>query len=50
MPAFIVNISSMVMRALIHFLCTLELTVERHYCSNLKHKSSDPVEFAVSGS
>jgi hypothetical protein len=38
MPAVIVNMSSMVVRAVIHFLCTLELTVERHFCSILKHE------------
>jgi len=27
-------------RAVIHFLSTLELTVHRHFCSILKHKSS----------
>jgi hypothetical protein len=26
------------MRAVIRFLCTLELTVERHFCSILKHE------------
>jgi len=38
MPAFIVNMSSMVVRAVIYFLCALELTIERHFCSILEHR------------
>jgi hypothetical protein len=28
------------LRAVIHFLCTLELTARRHFCSILKHEYS----------
>jgi len=38
MPDVIVNMSSIGIRAIIHFLCTLELTVQRHFCSILKHE------------
>jgi hypothetical protein len=38
MPDVIVNMSSMGMRSVIHFLYTLELTVQRHICSILKHE------------
>jgi hypothetical protein len=37
MPRVIVHMSSMVVRAVIYFLCTLELTIERHFCSILEH-------------
>jgi len=40
MPAVVVNMSSMVVRAVIYFLCTLELTIERHFCSILEHRPS----------
>ena len=39
MPDLIVNMSSMVC-AVTHFLCTLELTVQRHFCSILKHENA----------
>jgi hypothetical protein len=41
MPAAIVNMSSMVLIAVIHFLCTLELTVARHSCSILEHENPE---------
>jgi hypothetical protein len=39
MPLAVVNISSIVTSLVIQFLSTLELTVERHVCSILKHES-----------
>jgi hypothetical protein len=38
MPTVVVNMSSMVARAVIYLLCTLELTIERHFCSILEHR------------
>jgi hypothetical protein len=37
MPRVIVNICSMVTGRVIQSLSTLELTIERHFCSNLEH-------------
>src|SRR6266536_4043663 len=37
MPRVIVNISSIFTGQVIQSLSTLELTVQRHFCSNLKH-------------
>jgi len=38
MPSAIVNTSSMTRCAVIPFLYTLKLTVERHFCSIFEHK------------
>src|SRR5262245_51593389 len=37
MPRVVVNISSIFTGRVIQSLSTLELTVQRHFCSNLKH-------------
>ena len=37
MPRVVVNISSIFKGRVIQSLSTLELTVQRHFCSNLKH-------------
>lgn len=39
MPSVVVNISSIVTGLVIQFLSTLELTVQRHVCSILKHEN-----------
>jgi hypothetical protein len=45
MPSTIVNTSSMTRCAVIPFLYTLKLTVERHFCSIFEHKVLDgPME------
>jgi hypothetical protein len=45
MPSAIVNTSSMTRCAVIPFLYTLKLTVERHFCSIFEHKVLDgPME------
>src|SRR6266481_3171881 len=41
MPPVIVNIFSIVAGVVIQWLSTLELTVQRHFCSILKHENSD---------
>src|SRR5437867_3040565 len=41
MPGVIVNIFSIVVGVVIQSLSTLEVTVQRHFCSILGHKSSD---------
>src|SRR6266513_2394986 len=38
MPSAVVNSSSMLPSGVIPLLCTLGLTVERHFCSIFKHK------------
>ncbi len=38
MPSITVNDSSMVALTVIHFLCTLALTIGRHFCSKFEHK------------
>jgi hypothetical protein len=48
MPLVVVNIFPIVTRVVIQFLSTLEVTVRRHFCSILKHKSSGTVEAAES--
>ena len=40
MPRVIVNTFSIVVGRVIQFLSTLELTVQRHFCSILKHPHS----------